>query len=137
MKEKKVTILLVDDDPEFLWMLTEMITAEGYVVLSAEDGKTAVEKVKSEHPDLILMEQIVTDPNSFKGQFVGKEAIDAQASELTRIMRKVGSTVATKGKVGEEVAAPVSNKQTVAPAVSLPTFNDIQAEIERRKKGAR
>jgi len=63
MKEKKVTILLVDDDPEFLWMLTEMITAEGYNALSAEDGKAALEKVKNEHPDLILMDVAMPDVN--------------------------------------------------------------------------
>ena len=56
MKENKIKILLVDDDPELSWILTETISDAGYRVFSAEDGKTAIEVLKNDHPDLILLD---------------------------------------------------------------------------------
>ncbi|MCL6583944.1 MAG: sigma-54 dependent transcriptional regulator [bacterium] len=66
MKDKKVTILLVDDDPELIWILTEALTKEGYRVLSAEDGKTAIQQVRNEAPDLVLMDINMPDINGIE-----------------------------------------------------------------------
>ncbi|MEW5818491.1 MAG: response regulator, partial [Spirochaetota bacterium] len=66
MKDKKVTILLVDDDPELIWILTEALTKEGYKVFSAEDGKTAIQQARNETPDLILMDISMPDINGIE-----------------------------------------------------------------------
>lgn len=56
MKESKISILIVDDDPESLWNLTEILTKDGYQVFSAEDAKGSIEVLKNEHPDLVLLD---------------------------------------------------------------------------------
>lgn len=61
MKDKKLTILVVDDDPELIWILTEALTKEGYKVFSAEDGKTAIQMARNETPDLVLMDISMPD----------------------------------------------------------------------------
>ncbi|MEW6381484.1 MAG: sigma-54 dependent transcriptional regulator [bacterium] len=66
MKDKKVTILLVDDDPELIWILTEALTKEGYKIFSAEDGKTAIQQARNETPDLILMDISMPDINGIE-----------------------------------------------------------------------
>jgi len=66
MKDKKLTILVVDDDPELVWILTEALTKEGYKVFSAEDGKTAIQTARNETPDLVLMDISMPDINGIE-----------------------------------------------------------------------
>jgi len=49
-------ILVVDDEREILDMLTDHLEDEGYVVSQAVDGEQALEGVRSEPPDLVLLD---------------------------------------------------------------------------------
>ncbi|MDD5559718.1 response regulator [Candidatus Methylomirabilis sp.] len=49
-------ILIVEDDPAGRELAKEVLDAAGYTVLSAEDGRGLLERVKIERPDLILMD---------------------------------------------------------------------------------
>jgi CheY-like chemotaxis protein len=49
-------ILLVEDDALNREMVTRRLVWEGYQVISAEDGATAVALAETELPDLILMD---------------------------------------------------------------------------------
>ena len=44
--DTKATILIVDDDPNFRKTLSDILRDEGYVVLAAAKGKTALDRVK-------------------------------------------------------------------------------------------
>ncbi|KAF5423353.1 MAG: CheY chemotaxis protein or a CheY-like REC (receiver) domain, partial [Candidatus Methanocomedens sp.] len=48
-------ILVVDDEPINVELLEAYLTGE-YNILTAYNGEEALEKVKSEHPDLILLD---------------------------------------------------------------------------------
>ncbi len=50
------TILVIDDLPENVFMLQDRLENEGYNILTAYDGKSGIEKVRSELPDLILLD---------------------------------------------------------------------------------
>ena len=49
-------ILIVEDEPMCLELLTSQLTEEGYKVIEAINGKKGLEKVKKEHPDLIILD---------------------------------------------------------------------------------
>jgi two-component system response regulator HydG len=53
---EKSTILVVDDDNAHRIMLNTLISGWGYAVSEADDGSTAVEKVKETTFDLVLMD---------------------------------------------------------------------------------
>src|SRR4030042_3801056 len=48
------TILIVDDEKPICTALASLVKAEGFKALTAEDGATALEKIRSESPDLML-----------------------------------------------------------------------------------
>src|SRR5690349_8054085 len=50
------SILIVDDDPEIVSMLSTRLGARGYKVSTASDGKTAIERAKRERPELVLLD---------------------------------------------------------------------------------
>jgi two-component system, OmpR family, KDP operon response regulator KdpE len=53
---KAATILVVDDEPQIRRVMRTTLTAEGYAVIEAHDGAEALEKLRSERPDLILLD---------------------------------------------------------------------------------
>ncbi|MBI3804721.1 MAG: response regulator [Nitrospirae bacterium] len=49
-------ILIADDHQETRSRLTALLTAAGYEVILAADGRQAVEKAKKDRPDLVLLD---------------------------------------------------------------------------------
>jgi DNA-binding response OmpR family regulator len=52
-------ILIVDDDPDLLRMVTMRLEANQYEVITAYDGEEGLEKVKAENPDLIILDIVM------------------------------------------------------------------------------
>ncbi len=50
------TILVVDDNPINLKLVSDLLAFEGYRVQKAEDGEQAAASVEAEPPDLILLD---------------------------------------------------------------------------------
>ena len=59
------TILLVDDEETNLKLLEKMLLPEGYKVLKANSGKTALETLKTEKVQMILLDVIMPEMNGF------------------------------------------------------------------------
>jgi two-component system, OmpR family, KDP operon response regulator KdpE len=53
---KAATILVVDDEPQIRRVMRTTLTTQGYSVIEARDGAEALEKLRSERPDLILLD---------------------------------------------------------------------------------
>jgi CheY-like chemotaxis protein len=51
-----VTILVADDDPTIVRLLTLAVEPDGFQVVTANDGKTALDRARREHPALILLD---------------------------------------------------------------------------------
>ena len=58
----KKKILIVDDDPDMIEIAASTLVVNGYDVFSASDGDEAYESAKSEKPDLILLDVMMTTP---------------------------------------------------------------------------
>ena len=50
------TVLVVDDDPEVLRVLAELLADEGYRVRTAADGAAALRELDEAPPDLVLLD---------------------------------------------------------------------------------
>jgi DNA-binding response OmpR family regulator len=50
------TILVVDDDPDLRLALVDVLEESGYRVLAAENGRAALEVLRTETPNLILLD---------------------------------------------------------------------------------
>ena len=56
MKKSDIKILLVDDEPDIIEILRYNLTQEGYIVIAAKDGHSAIKKAEKEIPNLIIMD---------------------------------------------------------------------------------
>jgi DNA-binding Lrp family transcriptional regulator len=50
------TVLIVDDDPDFIEATRIVLEQKGYVVLSAPDGSAGLEALRKHHPDLVILD---------------------------------------------------------------------------------
>lgn len=63
---KTKTILVVDDVPVNVHLLTTYLSAEGYNVITAQDGEEAIAQVRTNHPDLILLDVMMPKINGYE-----------------------------------------------------------------------
>jgi CheY-like chemotaxis protein len=49
-------ILIIDDNPDFLFTTGTFLKRNGFATLTAEDGKKGLEMAQKEHPDLVLLD---------------------------------------------------------------------------------
>jgi hypothetical protein len=80
-------------------------------------------------PDLAILEQIIYNPTSMKGVVVGKKAIDAQASELDRIMGNIKSTVQARGGAVPQTTSIIS--KTAPPGVRQELWDIMSPESKK------
>ena len=59
-------ILVVDDSPTERHVLLDLLTRNGYQVITAESGEEGIEKAKAELPDLILMDVVMPGLNGYQ-----------------------------------------------------------------------
>jgi len=59
-------ILVVDDNPQNLTMLIDMLTARGHKVRPALNGKLALAIVQAAPPDLILLDVMVSEMDGYQ-----------------------------------------------------------------------
>src|SRR5882757_1989610 len=63
---RRDTILVVDDTPETLSLLTDALDHAGFTVLIAVDGTAALELIELVTPDLVLMDAIMPGISGFE-----------------------------------------------------------------------
>jgi len=61
MNKKDIKILLVDDEPDILEIVSYNLTSEGYQVITAENGIEAVKKAKKELPQLVILDVMMPE----------------------------------------------------------------------------
>ncbi|MBN1384346.1 MAG: response regulator [Elusimicrobia bacterium] len=64
MSKRKV--LVVDDDPDIVMVLTISLNEKGYSVLNAYDGLQAVALAKKENPDIIVLDLMLPEIDGFE-----------------------------------------------------------------------
>ena len=60
------TILVVDDSPTEVRLLSDALQGHGYKIITAADGDEAINKARQERPRLILLDVILPKKNGFQ-----------------------------------------------------------------------
>ena len=58
-------ILIVDDDPVIVRLIEALLTDNSYDVITADDGLDALVKIKTENPDLVLLDVNLPEINGY------------------------------------------------------------------------
>ncbi len=97
------TILVVDDEPDAVDFVTEILEGEGYKVVSASDGNSGLAAMKQEKPDLVVLDVQMPGLDGFQVFEAMKKDDNLKSIPvimLTGIKEKIGL-----GFSGEEMRA--------------------------------
>jgi len=138
MCNKMKRILVIDDLPENVFMLQDRLEHEGYVVLTAYDGKSGIEKAQTELPDLILLDVMMPDINGIE---VCKTLVSDERASNIPIILVTAKTDAEDTKDGLDAGAfdyikkPFNKIELLArvkSALKLSGANKLLVEAEKR-----
>jgi CheY-like chemotaxis protein len=59
-------VLVVDDDPAMVHYVGLVLSRDGYEILTAVDGRQALDIIRREHPDLILLDLMMPEMDGFQ-----------------------------------------------------------------------
>jgi len=65
MYMSKMKVLVVDDSPTDLKLMSQPFLSKGYELVTATDGEEALKKAESERPDLMVLDVIMPKLNGF------------------------------------------------------------------------
>jgi DNA-binding response OmpR family regulator len=65
MESTQVKVLVADDEPHLLRLVKFRLEREGYQVLTAADGETALQVARDEHPDLCVLDVMMPKRSGF------------------------------------------------------------------------
>lgn len=65
IKDKKATILYVEDNPDNRLLIRRVLVSEGYAVVEAANAKDAFDRIKEAAPSLILMDINMPDMDGY------------------------------------------------------------------------
>jgi two-component system alkaline phosphatase synthesis response regulator PhoP len=93
------SILVVDDDPEIVTMLTTRLGRRGYKISTANDGVEAIELAKKELPDLVLLDVMMPGKSGWE---VARALKQDPITQHVKIMM-----VSAIGEKTNELTAPI------------------------------
>ena len=96
---KSASILVVDDDPEIVTMLSTRLGKRGYKVSTASDGHKAIELAKREKPDIILLDVMMPGKSGWE---VARALKQDPATQSVKIVM-----VSAIGEKTNEITAPI------------------------------
>jgi two-component system alkaline phosphatase synthesis response regulator PhoP len=83
MTEAK-TVLIIDDDPDFVRAVGHLLQSAGYVVTTASNGQEGLAQAKTVRPDLILLDVMMQDRT--EGFFTLEQIRDVPALRTTPVI---------------------------------------------------
>jgi PAS domain S-box-containing protein len=121
-------VLIVDDDPVIRETMTAVLEKDGWTVLEADNGRTALETVTSNPPDLVLLDLIMPEMDGFEFlQELRKHNLSASMSVI----------VVTAKDLTEEDRLRLNGNVERVLEKKVCTLEQLQAEIQLLVKNFR
>jgi DNA-binding response OmpR family regulator len=79
----QTSVLVVDDEPQVVWMLQFSLEAEGFQTFAARDGRTALDELRQHRPQLMLLDIMMP---VMDGWSVLQEVRDLPEGERPRVV---------------------------------------------------
>lgn len=116
-------LLIVEDDPDILQLLGAALTFKGYRVMTAQDGREALEVIRRKHPALIIADIMMPKLDGFG--LVHRIRINPETREIPVVF----ITAAYVAREDIEFALNIGATQIVQKPIDLNGFLETVAEL--------
>ena len=108
------TILVVDDKASLRTMVQEYLTAEGYQVVIADNGRTALFVARQEKPDLILLDIMMPEMGGYEFMQKHKQERGTPIILLTAKLEESDKVLGLELGADDYITKPFSMRELVA-----------------------
>ena len=107
-------ILVVDDEPQIRRVMRTMLTAQGYMVSDARSGEEALDRIRNEKPDLILLDMNMPGMGGLKACREIRSSSDVAIIMLTVRDHEQDKVDALDAGADDYVVKPFNNQELLA-----------------------
>jgi two-component system, OmpR family, KDP operon response regulator KdpE len=138
------TILIVDDEPQIRRVVRTTLTSQGYAVMEAKTGEEALEMIRGEHADLILLDVNMPGISGLEACREIRGTSDVPIIMLTVRNSERDKVQALDAGADDYVVKPFGAQELMAriraalrraaPGESVPAFvsDDLKIDFEKR-----
>jgi DNA-binding response OmpR family regulator len=119
LNEMNARILLVDDETPILDLVRGYLEREGYAISTVEDGIAAVEHVRKERPDVVVLDVMLPGLDGFEVLRQIRTFSDAYVLMLTARSDEVDRIVGLSVGADDYLVKPFSPRELVARVKAL------------------
>jgi two-component system alkaline phosphatase synthesis response regulator PhoP len=112
--ERKLTVLIVDDEPALVDVLEAYLRDEGFAALRAGDGRSAVDLALMHKPDLILLDLNLPEKSGLEAFREIRAQLDIPVIMLTARGSEIDRVVGLELGADDYVSKPYSPREVVA-----------------------
>jgi two-component system KDP operon response regulator KdpE len=143
------TILVVDDEPQIRRVMRSTLSTHGYVITEAKTGEEALESVRKERPDLVLLDVNMPGMGGIEACREIRRSSDAPIIMLTVRNAERDKVLALDAGADDYVVKPFGIEELLAriraalrrysPGDSVPPFvsKDVTIDFESRQVAVR
>jgi len=120
-------ILLVDDEPDIVYLVGKILRKAGHKVVEAYSGKEALEKAAAEKPDIVLLDIMMPDINGWEVSRILKTK--AETKDIPIIMLTVRTSKDSERKSFEYAYADLHIGKPASGKEILKAINSVTAPM--------
>jgi DNA-binding response OmpR family regulator len=125
------TLLVVDDEPTLRETLAYNLEHDGYRVVTAADGREALERFRAERPDLVVLDLMLPELSGVEVCRIIRQESDVPILMLTAKDSEVDKVVGLEVGADDYVTKPFSLRELQARVRALLRRSDQQQVAER------
>lgn len=122
MKKKDIRILLVDDEPDILEIVSYNLSAEGYEVFTARNGAEGVAKAKKKQPHLIILDVMMPEMDGIEACEIIRKTAGLENTIITFLTARgedYSQVAGFEAGADDYITKPIKPKVLVSKVKSL------------------
>ncbi|MCP4398584.1 MAG: response regulator [bacterium] len=134
MMDKHATILVVDDAPDALLLLVNILEVVGYHILTATSGKEALHVLQQNSPDLILLDIMMPEMGGLevcRRLKLQKSTKDIPVIFITALTKAEHKVEAFSVGGADYITKPFQHKEVLARIAAHLSTRQLQQQLER------
>jgi signal transduction histidine kinase len=134
-KPQKDTLLIVDDIPANVSVLYKFLSQEGFKVLVAQDGKSAIQRAEYGNPDLILLDVMMPGMDGFEACRILKSQETTREIPIIFMTALADTVDKVKGfslGASDYITKPFQHEEVLARVTNHLNFRKLQRQLQAR-----
>jgi len=130
-------ILVVDDTPHNVKLLSDLLASRGYEVVTATDGDEALERVKDSRPDLVLLDVMMPRMNGYEACRAIRADPETGILPVVMVTALDPTSERIKGiEAGADdfLTKPINTQELLARVKSLLRIQSLFQQVEAQKR---